>query len=752
MALIQASHAAGDTMGKKPKEAAALRSKAEVQIAGMQTQEMPARSAEELQHELRVHQIELEMQNEELRQAQVAIEESRDRYVDLYEFAPVGYLTLTSKGMIADANLTASALLDVERKKLIKRRFAGLIADGSDQWHLHFAHAQKHDSVQRCELLLKRRDNANFHAQLDCVHIRGDTSSPMRIALTDITERKQAEEELRIAAITFQTNDGIIVTDANGVIMRVNHAFTRLTGYSEQEAVGQTPAMLKSGRQDKDFYVRMWSTLKHEHYWQGEMWNRRKNGKVYAEWLTISGVLAPDGRVTHYVGSFSDITKDSEAEAEIHRLAYYDPLTQLPNRRLLIDRLGQALAAGRRNGHYGALLFLDLDNFKTLNDTRGHDIGDMLLVEIAQRLQANVREGDTVGRLGGDEFVLMLEDLSGNAQEAGVQAGMIGQKVREAIALPYMLNNAEFTGTVSIGVSLFRSEDDSVDNLLKQADLAMYHAKESGRNSLRFFDPGMQARLDEHSELENELRHALERGQLQLHYQLQIDKAHSTIGAEALLRWEHPERGHISPAQFIPLAEETGLILSIGLWVMQTACAQIKAWSSNPVTRRLQLAINVSARQFRQANFVALVQQTLSANNIDPQRLKIELTESLVLDNVSDTIIKMNTLKEMGVSLSMDDFGTGYSSLSYLKLLPLDQLKIDQSFVRNVATDPNDAAIVKAIITMGNAFGLHVIAEGVESAAQHEFLAQHGCHGYQGFLFGKPMPIEQFDGLVLQRA
>lgn len=674
-------------MGKKPREAAALRGKAEAQLAEAPTRKTPVRSAEDLLHELRVHQIELELQNEELRRAQLVIEESRDRYVDLFEFAPVGYLTLTPEGMIAGANLTASALLGVERKKLLKRRFAGFVANDSDQWYRHFAHTRQRDSVQRCELLLKRKGSVDFHAQLDCVHMQDKDTSSIRIALSDITARKLAEEELRIAAITFQTNDGIVVTDANGVILRVNHAFTKLTGYSEQEAVGQTPAMLKSGRQDRDFYERMWETLKRDQYWQGEMWNKRKDGKIYAEWLTISAVLAPDGHVSHYVGNFSDITKDSEAEAEIHRLAYYDPLTQLPNRRLLTDRLGQALATARRSGHYGALLFLDLDNFKTLNDTRGHDVGDLLLVEIAQRLQANVREGDTVGRLGGD--------------------------------------------------------------LLKHADLAMYHAKESGRNSLRFFDPAMQAKLDERSELERELRHALERGQLQLHYQVQIDNARTAIGAEALLRWEHPERGHISPAQFIPLAEETGLILPIGLWVMQMACAQIKTWSANPATRGLQLAINVSARQFRQANFVTLVQQKLTASNINPQCLKIELTESLVLDNVSDTVIKMNTLKEMGVSLSMDDFGTGYSSLSYLKLLPLDQLKIDKSFVCNVATDANDAAIVKAIITMGRTFGLHVIAEGVESTEQHEFLDRHGCHGYQGFLFGKPMPIEQFNELVL---
>ena len=740
-------------MGKKPKEAAALRSKAEAQLADSPAQKTSARSAEELLHELRVHQIELEMQNDELRQAQISIEESRDRYADLYEFAPVGYLTLDRSGIISELNLTAAALLGVERKKLIKRRFSGfVVSDTNDQWYRHFALTLQHQSPQRCELTLKRNGDAHFHAQLDCIQTQNHDGSSVRIALTDITARKQAEQELRIAAITFQSSEGIIVTDAGGIILRVNQAFTKLTGYSEQEAVGKTPSLLSSGRHDKLFYQRMWTSMRQEHYWQGEMWNKRKNGKIYAEWLTISAVLAPDGHITHYVGSFSDITKDSEAEAEIHRLAYYDPLTQLPNRRLLIDRLGQALAASRRNGHYGALLFLDLDNFKTLNDTRGHDVGDLLLIEIAHRLNASVREGDTVGRLGGDEFVVMLEDLSEDAQMAALQAGIVGMKVREAIAMPYMLKGLEFTGTASIGVSLFCNQGDSVDDLLKHADLAMYHAKEGGRNSLRFFDPEMQAALDERSAMESELRHALERRQLYLHYQVQTDNTGCAVGAEALLRWEHSVRGLVSPAQFIPLAEDTGLIFPIGLWVLQTACSQIREWSGNPSTRGLQLAINVSARQFRQQDFVMQVQKVISAAAIDPTRLKIELTESLVLDNVSDTIIKMNALKELGVSLSMDDFGTGYSSLSYLKLLPLDQLKIDQSFVRNIASDANDAAIVKAIITMGQTFGLNVIAEGVETAEQHAFLDMHGCHGYQGYLFGKPMPIKQFDESISQRA
>ena len=740
-------------MSRKPNKLGSLRAEAEARLARTPPADGAQRSSEEILHELRVYQIELEMQNDALRQTQLELEESRDRYVDLYDFAPIGYLTLTRGGLIREVNLTGALLLGMERNKLAHRRFAQFIVpEDNERWHQHFTRVVQYGGQRDCELSLKRGDGSVFYAHLDCLRVGVGSEFSVRIAFTDITERKRAEEELRIAAIAFESQEGMIVTDTKGVIVRVNQAFTNLTGYSAAEAVGQTPALLGSGRHNQAFYQRMWQTLEQQRYWQGEVWNRRKNGKIYAEWLTISAVTAPDGSVTHYVGTFSDITRDSEAEAEIHRMAYYDPLTHLPNRRLLMDRLGQALAAGRRSGHYGALLFLDLDNFKTLNDTRGHAVGDLLLIEMAQRLNAGVREGDTVGRLGGDEFVLMLEDLSEDIQGAAIQASLVGEKVREAVALPYLLKGIEFTCTVSIGVSLFCNQDESADDLLKHADLAMYHAKKGGRNSLRFFDPDMQASLVEHSALESDLRRALERRQLRLYYQIQVNSARRAIGAEALLRWEHPERGLISPAQFIPLAEETGLIIPIGLWVLQTACARIRDWSGQPATRDLQLAINVSARQFRQPDFVEQVQRAFSATGINPARLKIELTESLVLDNVSDTITRMHALKALGVGFSMDDFGTGYSSLSYLKQLPLDQLKIDQSFVSDLATDPNDAAIVQAIITLGRTFGLNVIAEGVETEAQHEFLNLNGCHAFQGYLFGKPVPAKEFEELIAQYA
>ena len=563
----------------------------------------------------------------------------------------------------------------------------------------------------------------------------------------DITERKQAEEMLRISAIAFESQSAMIVTDPQAVILRVNGAFTKLTGYSAQEAIGQPPRLLNSGRHGKAFFQAMWNHLKKTGYWQGEIWNRRKNGTIVAEWLTIAAVTAPDGNITHYVGTFSDITENKDAVAEIHRLAYYDPLTHLPNRRLLQDRLGQILANASRNGLYGAILFLDLDNFKTLNDTRGHDAGDQLLIEVARRLCAAVREGDIVGRLGGDEFVVLLEDLSAEVEMAALLTKKVGEKLLNSLANSYSLDGFEFHCSASIGIRLYR-EQEAAEDLLRHADLAMYQAKTSGRNTLRFFDPSMQVMVTARAEMEKGLHRALEQKQFKLYFQSQTYPNRQIIGAEVLLRWQHPERGLISPLEFIPLAEKNGLILPIGQWVLETVCAQLKVWKANSPSRHLQLAVNVSPRQFRQPEFVAQIQKALSSNAISPELLKLELTESLVLDNINDTIVKMHALRETGVRFSLDDFGTGYSSFSYLTQLPFDQLKIDQSFVHNIGLKTTDAIIVQTIIGMAHSLGLEVIAEGVETEAQRAFLEQHGCPACQGYLFSKPLPIEEFEKLV----
>jgi diguanylate cyclase (GGDEF)-like protein/PAS domain S-box-containing protein len=569
---------------------------------------------------------------------------------------------------------------------------------------------------------------------------------------TDITEQKHAEEALRIAAIAFETQEGMLVTDAHGVIIRANHAFSRLTGYTEGEVIGNTPALLKSDRHGPEFFLRMWQLLEDNGYWQGEIWNKRKDGRIYAEWLTISAVKAPDGTTTHYVGTFTEITKNKDAEAEVHRLAYYDPLTQLPNRRLLQDRLKQAILGSHRSRQHGALLFLDLDNFKKLNDTRGHKVGDQLLIEAAQRMKGCVREGDTVARLGGDEFVILLEGLSENSQEAALQVDHVAEKVRKVLQRPYELSGQDFHCSSSIGITLIHDDVFSAEEALRHADLALYKAKDAGRNCFRFFDPAMQEVLDQHAKLEADLRQAVENGQLCLHYQPQIDDAHRIIGAEALLRWQHPAHGLVPPGNFIPLAEETGLILPIGQWVLETICSQIREWSATQHASQLRFSVNVSAAQFRQSDFVAQLEAVLAKTGANPRQLKIELTESMVLDDIDDTLWKMHALKLLGISLSLDDFGTGYSSLSYLTQLPLDQLKIDRSFVFNLPDSHNDAVVAQTIVAMAKGLGLEVIAEGVETEGQLEFLQRHGCHAYQGYLFSRPLPLAGFETYLQHHA
>jgi diguanylate cyclase (GGDEF)-like protein len=440
-----------------------------------------------------------------------------------------------------------------------------------------------------------------------------------------------------------------------------------------------------------------------------------------------------------------DIARHKEAEDKIQHLAYYDLLTNLPNRRLLIDRLEHSLAVIARHKNHGAILFIDLDHFKTLNDTKGHSIGDLLLVEVAKRLQTCVRDGDTLARLGGDEFVVILEDLNEDAAQAAVQVEAVCSKIISAVSQPYHLDSYLYHSSASVGVCMFNNQQITVDELLKRADIAMYQAKSAGRNTLSFYDPAMQAALQTRAALEHDLRLAIEENQFKLYYQMQVDDAGKIHGAEVLIRWLHPKKGLIPPLQFIPLAEETGLILQIGEWVLKTACAQIKAWENNPITAHLQIAVNVSASQFHDPDFVKRVMEMIQSYAIQSDRLKLELTESLVLDNVEEAIIKMQMLKEIGVRFSMDDFGTGFSSLYYLTKLPLDQLKIDQTFVRNVCVNNRDAVVVQTIIGMAHNLGMEVIAEGVELEEQRKFLEQHQCHLYQGYLFSKPLPLEEFE-------
>jgi len=554
---------------------------------------------------------------------------------------------------------------------------------------------------------------------------------------------------LRLAATVFEAAQGMMVTYARGRILQVNRAFVRITGYSSEEVVGQTPRLLSSGRHVPDFYTVMWAAIAREGIWEGEIWNRRKNGEVYPEHLSITAVRDNDGEITNYVAALTDITLSKAANDEIRSLAFYDPLTRLPNRRLLLDRLRQVLAASSQHDRYCALMFIDLDNFKILNDTLGHNVGDLLLMQVADRLQSSLRKGDTVARLGGDEFVVLVEGLSSGELDAAGEVESLGAKILVALNRPYELGVHQCRSTPSIGATLFHNGEPPLpDDLLMQADIAMYQAKQAGRNGMRFFDRQMQDRISERAKMENDLRNAIECDQFALHYQVQVDLHGRARGAEALIRWIRSDGTTVSPASFIPLAEETGLILSIGHWVLEAACAQLAAWQSVPEMAHLVLAINVSAQQFHQPDFGREVRIAVDRHGVDPRLLKLELTEGVLLDKIEETIACMQELKAIGVRFSLDDFGTGYSSLQYLKRLPLSQLKIDQSFVRDLASDSSDQVIVRTIIAMARSLQLDVIAEGVETQEQRALLEELGCRCYQGYLYSRPVPEPQLRALI----
>jgi diguanylate cyclase (GGDEF)-like protein/PAS domain S-box-containing protein len=567
-------------------------------------------------------------------------------------------------------------------------------------------------------------------------------------AIRDISHRKAVEERLRQASVVFSTiAEGILVLDDTGNIISVNPAFTKLTGYQGDEVHGLCPRdFLFQFVDGEPSYDELSASA--EGYWSSEINCQRKDGKIFNALQQICVVRDEAGQSCHFVHSISDLSAIRATERELVHLAYHDSLTKLPNRRLLMDNLKKAMACSDRSGQIGALLFIDMDDFKTLNDSLGHDMGDMLLQQIAERLLACVREGDTVARLGGDEFMVMLENLSTELPAAANLAETVGRKIIAVINQPYKLKANEYRCTPSIGATLFEGNRDNIDELIKQADIAMYQSKKNGRNTLSFFDPQMQRSVNRRAALEADLHKALEQREFCLYFQIQVDAWRHPIGAEVLVRWLHPELGLVSPADFIPLAEETGLILSLGAWVMEAACAQIQAWQQEPATSVLVLAVNVSAKQLRQNRFSEEVRDLIKKYQIPAHLLKIEITESMLLTDIEQIIYTMHELKAIGVQFSLDDFGTGYSSLQYLKRLPLDQLKIDQSFVRDLVYDQNDRAIVRTIITMAQSLNLDVIAEGVETEEQREILQKNGCVHFQGYLFGKPVPIEQLDAFL----
>jgi len=568
--------------------------------------------------------------------------------------------------------------------------------------------------------------------------------------ITDITKHKQTEVELRIAATAFELQDAMLVTDANNVILKVNQAFTRITGYSAEEVIGKTPNLLSSGQHDKTFYSSMWESINRTDAWQGEIWNRRKNGEMFPEWLIITAVKEPDEKnehVNNYVASFSDITSRKAAEEEIKQLAFYDPLTQLPNRRLLQERLKHSIDVERRDGKRLALLMLDLDRFKAVNDSLGHLAGDELLQQVAVRISARLRDVDMVARLGGDEFVVLLEDIAHAEDAARVAAEIIF-----VLGKPFQLTQSNDVQIgASIGISLYPEHGASYEMLMDHADAALYQAKDQGRGCYAYFSEDQTLAARERIALETRLRRAIEQGELRVFYQPQVDiESGRIVGAEALVRWQDPIEGLIPPLRFIPIAEETGLILEIGAWVLRETCRQGRLWLDAGLPP-LTLAVNVSPQQFRRGDISALVATALNETGFPAEYLELEMTESGLMENQDNVMALLNKLRSQGIRLAIDDFGTGFSSLAYLKHFPLDVLKIDKSFIDDIPNLQDDMEIAATIIAMGHILGFKVLAEGVETPEQLAFLREKKCDSYQGYIKSPPVPAKAFALLLREQ-
>jgi diguanylate cyclase (GGDEF)-like protein/PAS domain S-box-containing protein len=560
----------------------------------------------------------------------------------------------------------------------------------------------------------------------------------------DVTESKMQEAELRISSTAFETHLGIMITDENGRILRANNAFSKITGYPEHEVVGKTPKILQSGLQDVAFYHHLWARVNETGSWQGEIWNRKKNGEVFAEWLTITAVRGTSGKLQNYVGTFHDITQRKVAEREVHRLAFYDSLTGLANRALLQERLSDICKTNSRKGTYAALLYLDIDQFRAVNDAKGYDVGDLVLKSLARLFISIVRESDTLARISGDEFAILLTDFQESKETAARAAEGVAEKIVRVLADPLIVADHKIQIEVSVGIAMIDGKDSPCEQQLQRAEQATQQAKSvsrvHGNKRIAFFDPEIQAQIVQHVLMEEELRNAISGKELALFFQPQIRESDLLTGYEVLLRWKHPERGMISPGIFIPLAEQSRLILPIGRWVLKQACQRLADWKKQPDKAGLSLAVNVSVVQFQSDDFINNLAHILDQTGAPPHLLKLEVTESLLMDHPERMAKAMLRIREMGVRFSLDDFGTGYSSLSYLKRLPLDQIKIDQSFVKEVTSSNANAAIVNSIIGLANGLGLEVIAEGVETDTQRRWLVEHGCNHFQGFLFGKPTP------------
>ena len=651
--------------------------------------------------------------------------------------------------------------LNRESERLLQRTTGDLL--GKQAWH-EFGGAVGQRLEQQLEKSLatnRRVEFDDFYPALGkWLEVRAyPFTEGLAVYFRDVTDRRKSQEQLMLLETSIsRLNDIVLIAEAlpsrhpEPRVVFVNDAFVRHTGYNRDDVLGQTPGMLLGPDPQLGQLLRGKGALQENRHGRSELKIYTKSGSWFWVELEIVSVLAPAGQLTHWVAVGRDITQRKAAEAEIHHLAFYDPLTQLPNRQLLMDRLQRVLAQNTQTKRQGALMFIDVDNFKVLNDTLGHHKGDLLLQKVATRLLDCVRKTDTVARLGGDEFVIMLENLADDPEAATSRARIVAEKVLNCLREPFNLDGHRHYASASLGVTSLTGQHDRVSELLKQADLAMYQAKTLGRNTVCFFDPNLQATVSAKAAVSSDLRVGLRENQFVVYYQPQVDRHGCVTGVEALLRWQHPERGLVEPADFIPTAEDTGLILPLGQWALETACQQLAAWAMRTETVGLSIAVNVSVRQFRHPDFVDTVIATIQRTGIRAHRLKLELTESLLADHMEITIAKMGTLKALGVTLSLDDFGVGYSSLSALKRLPLDQLKIDKIFVADLLTDPNDAAISRAIITLAQSLSLQVVAEGVETQAQRDFLLEQGCEYFQGYLFSRPLPLEQLERYLLTQA